>query len=312
MDRPLNPRLRRGTHEAAGGRAEAATHAPSLRRWAWAGALIGALCGAVWAAPAAWMGPLLDRLSNGRVQARDATGTLWNGQARLALGAGPDSGGLMAVPGLFSWSLRPEWSSASGPGLQMQAQHPVLNRQRALLAAQMGLRRSGLWWSFQLQGAQGDGPLTAQLPAAWLAGLGAPWNTLQPSGRLEFRLERLSGAVQGAGPAALDLALRIELLDIASRISTLPVLGDYELLLEGGPVVDARLSSRPGSALQLEGLGRWTLGGPVVFRGQASAQAGREEALSNLLNIIGRRDGPRSLMAYGSPGLDGPPPAPTQ
>jgi general secretion pathway protein N len=254
---------------------------------------------------------LLDRLSNGRVQVRDASGTLWNGQARLSLSAGPDSGVQMAVPGFLSWNLRPVWNSASGPGLQIQAQHPVLKGQTALLAAQLGVRRSGLRWSFQLQGAQGNGLLTAQLPAAWLAGLGAPWNTLQPSGRLQFRLERLSGAVQGAEPVTLDLALRIELLDIASRISTLPVLGDYELLLEGGPVVDARLSSRPGSALQLEGLGRWTLGGPVAFHGQAWALAGREEALSNLLNIIGRRDGPRSLMAYGSPGPDSPP-APTQ
>ena len=308
----MNSRLRLGARQAAGMRAGAAAHAAGLQRWAWTGAFVGALCGAVLAAPAAWMGPLLNRVSAGRVQVQDASGTLWKGQARLALGAGPDSGVLMAVPGLLSWRLRPMWNDGSGPGLQMQAQHPVLDRQTALLAAQLGVRPSGLGWSFQLQGTPGDGSLTAQLPAAWLPGLGAPWNTLQPSGRLQFRLQRLSGTVQGGGPATLDLALRIELMDIASRISTLPVLGDYELLLEGGPVVQARLSSRPGSALQLEGQGRWTLGGPVAFRGQASALAGREEALSNLLNIIGRRDGPRSLMAYGSPGLDGPPPAATQ
>jgi general secretion pathway protein N len=35
------------------------------------------------------------------------------------------------------------------------------------------------------------------------------------------------------------------------------------------------------------------------FRGEARASAGAEQALANLLNIIGRRDGARSLISVG-------------
>jgi len=282
--------------------------APTLLRPAWAGALVGVLCGAVWAAPASWMALLLQRWTDTRVQALHASGTLWNGQASLALGAGPGSGAALAMPGQLSWTLRPTLFSPGGPGLQMQVQHPVLLAQGALVRLQW----SGNTWALQMRAKEDGQAVTAQLPAAWLAGLGAPWNTLQPSGRLQLRLERLRWEAVPDRTAQLDLALRIQLTEVASRISTLPVLGDYELLLEGGSTVNARLSTRPGSALQLEGHGQWTPGGPVAFQGQASALAGREEALANLLNIIGRRDGPRSLMAFGSPELPGPTPAATQ
>ncbi|RYY92801.1 MAG: type II secretion system protein N, partial [Comamonadaceae bacterium] len=40
-------------------------------------------------------------------------------------------------------------------------------------------------------------------------------------------------------------------------------------------------------------------GRALRFDGEASAAPGREDALSNLLNIIGRRDGARSLITLG-------------
>jgi general secretion pathway protein N len=151
-----------------------------------------------------------------------------------------------------------------------------------------------------------------QFPAAFLAGLGAPWNTLQPSGRLVFQFDRLQWTAGYQAPPAIEIGLKIQMLNIASRVATLPVLGHYELDVRGGPgELALKLDSRPGSALRLEGQGRWRPGGRVEFRGEASASAGREEALSNLLNIIGRRDGPRSVMAIGAPSGAAPPSART-
>ncbi|MCY1531269.1 hypothetical protein D9M68_664890 [compost metagenome] len=40
-------------------------------------------------------------------------------------------------------------------------------------------------------------------------------------------------------------------------------------------------------------------GTALRFNGEASAAPGREDALSNLLNIIGRRDGARSIITLG-------------
>ena len=39
--------------------------------------------------------------------------------------------------------------------------------------------------------------------------------------------------------------------------------------------------------------------GRLRFKGDAQAAAGREEALTNLLNIMGRRQGPRSVFNIG-------------
>jgi general secretion pathway protein N len=51
-------------------------------------------------------------------------------------------------------------------------------------------------------------------------------------------------------------------------------------------------------ALQLKGQGQW-LGERLRFTGEASAAEGQDAVLSNLLNIIGRRDGTRSLLSLG-------------
>jgi general secretion pathway protein N len=48
--------------------------------------------------------------------------------------------------------------------------------------------------------------------------------------------------------------------------------------------------------LQLSGAGQWA-GGRLRFRGQASASPEDEQVLGNLLNIVGRRQGARSVIA---------------
>jgi len=61
------------------------------------------------------------------------------------------------------------------------------------------------------------------------------------------------------------------------------------------PQVD--LQTLQGS-LQLRGRGQW-IGGKLRFEGEAQAAPERQEALANLLNIIGQRMGARSLIKLG-------------
>jgi general secretion pathway protein N len=84
---------------------------------------------------------------------------------------------------------------------------------------------------------------------------------------------------------------------MASRLSTLKPMGSYRLLVTGGAVNTLQLATLSGS-LQLTGNGQW-VGGRLQFDGVASAAQDRQEALSNLLNIIGRRDGARSIIKVG-------------
>jgi general secretion pathway protein N len=74
-------------------------------------------------------------------------------------------------------------------------------------------------------------------------------------------------------------------------------MGSYRITVDGGPTPTLLLTTRDGG-LQLNGSGRWN-GRAMRFDGEASAAPGREDALSNLLNIIGRRQGARSLITLG-------------
>jgi general secretion pathway protein N len=86
-------------------------------------------------------------------------------------------------------------------------------------------------------------------------------------------------------------------MDISTALSTLKPLGSYRLTMEGGTRPTLLLATQEGS-LELSGSGQWN-GRALRFDGEARAAPGREDALSNLLNIIGRRDGARSLITLG-------------
>jgi general secretion pathway protein N len=84
---------------------------------------------------------------------------------------------------------------------------------------------------------------------------------------------------------------------MSSRLSTLSPLGDYRLQLSGGDVPAINLQTLQG-ALQLSGSGQ-VVGSRLRFSGEASAAPAQQDALSNVLNIIGRRQGSKSLISLG-------------
>ena len=86
-------------------------------------------------------------------------------------------------------------------------------------------------------------------------------------------------------------------LQVSSRLSTLSPMGSYRITVQGGPEPSLQLTTLEGS-LQLSGQGQW-IAQRLRFNGVASAEPERVEALSNLLNIVGRRDGARSIITVG-------------
>jgi general secretion pathway protein N len=145
-------------------------------------------------------------------------------------------------------------------------------------------------WSLQVSAAE------STWPAAVLAGLGTPWNTVQLQGPLVFKTPGLR-LLSSADRITVDGTLSLEMPDMSSSLSTLRPLGSYRLLLQGGdqPTLDLRTVE---GRLQLQGLGRWT-SGHLRFVGEASADPAFEAELSNLLNIMGQRDGARSVITLG-------------
>jgi general secretion pathway protein N len=140
----------------------------------------------------------------------------------------------------------------------------------------------------------------SQWPAHLLSGLGAPWNTLQPEGNLILETKQLQVQFQTA-TTWLQGGLTLTAENMSSKLSTLQPMGTYRIQLGGSAspnvMPSLTLSTQSGSLL-LSGQGQWQ-GSRLQFRGEASAVPEHAEALSNLLNIIGRRQGARSLLSLG-------------
>jgi general secretion pathway protein N len=250
------------------------------------GAVLGLLGGTVVFAPAAWLASAIEQGTGGRLLLADAQGTVWEGSAALLLTGGRGSRDAAALPGRIQWNV----------GLRGAALAVGL-RQACCLDGEFSiLVRPGLG---RIEVSLPPRPAGfGQWPAAWLAGLGTPWNTLQLGGVMRLST---SGAkveiVQGRW--RLEGALAADLVGLSSRVSTLETLGSYRLQLQGGATGGATLLlNTTDGALRLSGSGQWA--GPTLrFQGEAVAAQGSEQALDNLLNILGRRDGARSLIVIG-------------
>ena len=293
------PRLRAGARSVARG-TSTATHGwaatqSRTRRWAVAGALTGALAALLLAAPARWLAAGLRAATDGRVQLADAQGTVWSGDAVLLLTAGAGSREARTLPGRLQWTLAPAgWSL----GLRLGLRHEGSLNGEWAVRLQPGLGSLGV------RVEPGSGPAQrdwlGSWPAALLVGLGTPWNTLQPGGSLRLVTQDLS-LDWVRGRVVINGRLDLELLDLSSRLSTLPRLGSYRLSIAGDPAQPGTarvdLSTLDG-ALLLSGSGSWSASG-LRLRGEARAAEADQAALNNLLNIIGRRDGARSLLSIG-------------
>jgi general secretion pathway protein N len=257
-------------------------------RWGIGGAVVGAAVALVAFAPAAWLTGAIASATGQHLLLTDARGTLWSGSAVPVLTGGVGSRDAMALPGRLQWRIG--WSGL-GPQLRLQ-QSCCLNGTVAVnLAPGLG---------------QLDAMLVppagwiGQWPSAWLGGLGTPWNTMQLGGAVRLVSPGLT-LRWVAGRWQMDGRADIEFNGVSSRLSTLESLGSYRLSLAADPA-NAGTSlvtlSTVDGALQLSGSGTWNAGG-FRFRGEARSGLANDAALNNLLNIIGRRDGARSVISIG-------------
>ncbi|MDR2298945.1 MAG: type II secretion system protein N [Comamonas sp.] len=253
----------------------------SPRAWAVSGALCGALLAAVIWAPAAWLVSAVRAASADKVLLQEARGTVWNGSARLVLAEGAGSRDRTSLPTRLEWTLRPALS-----GLQMSLHSDCCTP--APVKA-----RINLGWNAMTAQVQDS---LVELPAELLAGLGTPWNTVALQGQLRLSTQGLQLHYR-AGRANSEGLTRLEALAVSSRLSPLKPLGSYRLDILGGDSPRLQLSTLTGD-LQLSGQGQW-VDSRLHFNGEASASPEREAALSNLLNILGRRQGARSIITFG-------------
>jgi general secretion pathway protein N len=237
--------------------------------WLLAGIVAVALTIAVFC-PASWMASIVESQTGGRLTLGDPQGTLWRGSAFV--GGAPSGADPVTplLPGRFSWRLSP---------LALLGMVDVeLENSDALSQA---VKITGSWSSLQIS------PAAILLPAERLAGLGAPLNTIQPSGQMRLSWNPLQISREGNGVAVTG-SVRLQMADIASRLSPIKPLGNYQLTMDWhGQEAQLTLITAKGPML-LSGNGT-IRNGRFQFSGRAEAEAGHEEQLANLLNLLGRR-----------------------
>lgn len=220
--------------------------------------------------PASWMAVLLEKQTAGKLTLGDPQGSLWHGSAFVGGAAGNNEPVTPLLPGRFAWTLSP-----------------------LLLIGRVNLRLenpAALANPVELSGGLHQWQITSSavtLPAERLAGLGAPLNTLQPSGVMQLtwgplQLLRTDARIDMIGK------LTLELQDMASRMSPVAPLGSYLVKMDWqGNHAGVQLTTTRG-ALVLNGTGAIRQN-RLQFSGTAEAAAGSEEKLANLLNLLGQR-----------------------
>lgn len=257
--------------------------APGRSPWRWAvvGAAIGLALALLLFIPASWLAARVAGATDGHLLLTDARGSLWNGTASVQLTGGAGSTDNLALPTPVDWHIRPRWN-----GFTVELATACCTPQPLHIHVRPGLHGVAL----DIADAR------SQWPASLLAGLGTPWNTLQLDGDLVLSTQGLSVEWVEGRPALAGRA-ELQALRMSSRLSTLRPMGSYRITVTGGATPNMQLDTLEG-ALQLSGSGQW-VGSRFHFNGVATAAPDREEALANLLNIIGRRSGARSIITIG-------------
>ena len=257
------------------------------RAWiaAVAGAAVAALVTLAALAPAQWAGQALERASSGHIELAEATGTIWDGSATVVLASGGGGGeSRSSLPGALSWHL-------SAPALLTGTVELTLRHPSALTAP--------LQLNVYADGRMQLGAATVRLPAAVLAGLGAPWNTVRPGGILSAHTDGLQisqGHCRGSFSAEWEYA--------SSALTPVSPIGHYRLQTSGqypGTRLELQTISGP---LELTGSGTIGEGGRLRFDGIARPLAAADPAtrtqLTGLISLLGRRDGETAILSFGS------------
>ncbi len=230
--------------------------------------------------PANWIGALLESQTGGRFALGEVSGNFWRGSAFLGVAADKNSPLTPLFPGRFSWKISP---------IILLGQVSVELENQAVLSDAVKINGSLSQW--QVSGA------SIKLPSERLEGLGAPLNTIGPRGNIVLRWGQLQIERRNTG-VAIDGSMQLEMSEMASRISSIKPLGSYYMSFQWhGETADFVLSTLKGP-MMLEGSGA-LVNGRLQFMGKAFAEAGQEERLANLLNLLGRRrqEGDKQVIA---------------
>lgn len=219
--------------------------------------------------PAAWVGELLTRATNGQARLLGAQGSLWQGSGTMLFNA---TGG--ALQNRVHWNIRPLWLLLGRLRAEILSEGDITLR--TIVTA--GYRR------LRLENLDGE------LAAAQVQAFYAPAMLAAPTGRI-----KLNGSDIELGKSGFHGELRLTWNGAGSKLGAAGELGDYLLVANGqnGAAV-LRVETLRGE-IRIDGHGSWQANtdGALTFGGTLSA-GNREAMLGPLLAALNvRKDGDR-------------------
>jgi general secretion pathway protein N len=220
-------------------------------------------------APVVWLSMLLQSETGGRVELTNPEGSLWNGSALVGFAVDKSHDLTPLLPGRFEWHL--------SPILLLGQIELVVENSEAL---QQPLYVTGNFRHIQIN------PNSLMLPASRLVGLGAPLNTIKPSGKMKLSWDVLDLTFSD-GNVDINGTMKLAMDDVASALSRVKPLGSYLMSFDWeGQEAKVDLKTTQGPML-LSGKGTLTHG-YLRFSGLAQAEEKQVDNLANLLNLLGQ------------------------
>lgn len=243
-------------------------------------ALLSTLTTALIFLPASWLAVVLEKQTAGRLSLGDVQGSFWRGSAFVGGASGTNGPVTPLFPGRFSWRISP---------VVLLGQVDVELANASVLSQPLKLNGNMSQWRLAAS--------SMNLPPERLEALGAPLNTIGPTGQLKLswtalEFTRYEDKVDVTGKMQLAMS------DMGSRLSSIKPLGSYQLSFDWrGQNANIALTTDKGP-MMLSGNGNLQ-GGRLQFSGKAFAEVGQEERLANLLNLLGqrRKDGDKDVIA---------------
>lgn len=215
--------------------------------------------------PASVVAPRVAAATKGQATLVDASGTVWNGSARVAIAARGAAFTLDEV----RWEFLPSRLLAGRAAFAVTARLGTLKGEAEVARSPLAWRADGV----RVQGDAGAIPAFLPLAAAW-----------QPAGELALAAE----SITWDGNAASGTAT-LEWRDAALALTPVRPLGTWRAEARAeGATAKVTLATVKGP-LRLSGDGTLAIPGRLAFTGEARSEAGRERDLEAALALLGPR-----------------------
>tara|TARA_B100000945_G_C20412880_1_gene613548 strand:+ start:1619 stop:2389 length:771 start_codon:yes stop_codon:yes gene_type:complete len=227
------------------------------------------IAGLIFSPPASWITQILNLSTQKIFTFANTRGSVWSGSVIIAKPHNLEGQAVSILPGRFSWKLSPKLFLGL---IEVEIHNPDVLKDSIIV--------KGRWSNYHIASS------TIKIPSEKLKEIGAPFNTIDPSGELELSWTEVIIMFFDNSLPKIYGKMTLDLKNIATKLSPVKPLGHYRMEFEwNGDAGEMELKTKEGPLL-LSGKGE-IAPGRFQFVGQARADKEKNQ-LKNLMNLLGQ------------------------